>query len=125
MRKTHKGATLVEVLVSITVFAIISVVMVTCLLLMTRTVTRQEEYVRFEMILSDMKFKIDDYIKSGDNSIYSIYFTEEFQQTSDPKAFYTLTYKTVDDYLIVDVVQNQSNRVVIKNVKISNSEVTQ
>lgn len=125
MRRTHKGATLVEVLVSITVFAIISVVMVTCLLLMTRTVTRQEEYVRFEMILSDMKFKIDDYIKSGDNSIYSIYFTEEFQQTSDPKAFYTLTYKTVDDYLIVDVVQNQSNRVVIKNVKISNSEVTQ
>ena len=122
MRRTHKGATLVEVLVSITVFAIISVVMVTCLLLMTRTVTRQEEYVRFEMILSDMKFKIDDYIKSGDNSIY---FTEEFQQTSDPKAFYTLTYKTVDDYLIVDVVQNQSNRVVIKNVKISNSEVTQ
>ena len=61
MRRTHKGATLVEVLVSITVFAIISVVMVTCLLLMTRTVTRQEEYVRFEMILSDMKFKIDDY----------------------------------------------------------------
>lgn len=122
MRRTHKGATLVEVLVSITVFAIISVVMVTCLLLMTRTVTRQEEYVRFEMILSDMKFKIDDYIKSGDNSIY---FTEEFQQTSAPKAFYTLTYKTVDDYLIVDVVQNRSNRVVIKNVKISNSEVTQ
>ena len=122
MRRTHKGATLVEVLVSITVFAIISVVMVTCLLLMTRTVTRQEEYVRFEMILSDMKFKIDDYINSGD-----IYFTEEFQQTysTDPKAFYTLTYKTEEGYLIVDVVQNQSNRVVIKNVKISNSEVTQ
>ncbi len=54
MKKTHKGLTLVEVIVSIAVFTIISLVMFSSFLAMRKVVYLQEEYVRIEMACHDI-----------------------------------------------------------------------
>lgn len=126
MRKTHKGTTLVEVLVSIAVFAILSVAVISCLLGMTKIVSRQEEYVRFEMILSDMEF----YFNHSDINSYfqyeteqsdkcTVYFTDRFVEvTNDSNRIYALTYRIDGSNLIVENIKHISGRVILENITI-------
>ena len=126
MNKKQKGTTLVEVLVSIAVFAILSVAIISCLLGMTKIVTRQEEYVRFGMILSDMSFRYSEYTSSGNADEKTIFYTDQFVETTNPnKYFYQLKYKVTDGvFKIVEVKQIKSQRIIIQNVDIpNNSEV--
>jgi prepilin-type N-terminal cleavage/methylation domain-containing protein len=64
MKKTRKGLTLIEVLVSIAVFGIISLALISSYIGIKGIVTRQEEYVRLEMIAYDINYYWDAY---GDN----------------------------------------------------------
>ena len=82
MKKTQKGLTLVEVLVSIAVFTIISLVMFSSLLAMTKVVALQEDYARIEMACRDMNAYWDmygDLNKSADEGTdwYKKYFGSE------------------------------------------------
>ena len=74
MKKTRKGLTLVEVIVSIAVFTIISLALFSTILSMNKVVKRQEEYVRLEMACQDIDYYWDVYGKSGGcfNSIFNI-----------------------------------------------------
>ena len=134
MNKTRKGVTLVEVLVSIAVFAIISVAMISCLLSLSLTVTKQEEYVRFDMILSDMKFYLEkqeddwenEYFGSNhskeDNGKTTVYFTEDFKPTSNDKdKFYVMKYEYNDnDITNINIYVDTSQREIISGANIKN-----
>ncbi len=61
MKKSQKGLTLVEVIVSIAVFTIISLALFSSFLGMKRVTVRQEEYVRLEMVCYDLKYEWEMY----------------------------------------------------------------
>ena len=53
MKKARKGLTLVEVVVSIAIIAVISVALVTAYAGIVKVSARQEEYVRLDMVCND------------------------------------------------------------------------
>ena len=61
MKKTRKGLTLVEVIVAIAVFTIISLALFSSYLGMRKVVFRQEEYARLEMVCYDINYYWDKY----------------------------------------------------------------
>ena len=77
MKKTYKGLTLVEVLVSIAVFTIISLAMFSSLLAMTKVVALQEDYARIEMVCYDINAYWDMYGNDWDD----LYFNGNNQST--------------------------------------------
>ncbi len=70
MKKTRKGLTLVEVIVSIAVFTIISLALFTSFLGMRKVVAKQEEYVRIEMVCYDINYYWDMYGNDWDNQYF-------------------------------------------------------
>lgn len=128
--KTKKGTTLVEVLVAIAVFAIISVAMFSSLLVMRKTAARQEEYLRFEMICTDIAFYGDVYKKNWDKEYFSlpssqnegqIYYGRDFTP-SMTEHLYCLSYFYLDtnsdghEELIVSIHHVESGRTIIENL---------
>ncbi|MBR2926858.1 MAG: type II secretion system protein [Clostridia bacterium] len=122
-----KGTTLVEVLVAIAVFSIISVAMFSSLLVMRKTVARQEEYLRFEMICSDIAFFGDEYGRDWDEHYFSlenrqdegnIYYGYNFHPSTTEQV-YCLSYSYADTNgdghaeLIISVRHVESERVII------------
>lgn len=143
MKKTRKGATLVEVIVSIAVFTIISLAMFSSYIGMRQIVYRQEEYTRIEMICYDINYHWDrygddwgkEYFKDdivAENGIYTGYLDKDFKpQTSGTNARYSIQYKyededEVDNLIIVSIKSIDGERVYIENVKCGESvaEVT-
>lgn len=90
MKKTYKGLTLVEVLVSIAVFTIISLAMFSSLLAMTKVVALQEDYARIEMACYDMNAYWDMYGKDWDD----YYFDRDLSHTSTVDRIGYLTYQS-------------------------------
>lgn len=137
MRNPKKGATLMEVLVAIAVFAIISVAMFSSLTVMTKTAARQEEYLRFEMICTDIALYGDEYALDWDekymadramerplpdeNGTYRIYFNRDFEPSATER-IYSLTYFYLDTNgdgyteLILTIRHIESERVIIKSL---------
>ena len=128
--KTKKGTTLVEVLVSIAVFAIISVAMFSSLLVMRKTAARQEEYLRFEMICTDIAFYSDVHKRNWDKEYFSlsssqssgrIYYDHDFNPSTTEK-IYCLSYSYLDtnsdryEELIVSIHHVESGRAIIENL---------
>ncbi len=128
--KKKKGTTLVEVLVSIAVFSIISVAMFSSLLVMRKTSARQEEYLRFEMICSDIAFYGDVHKKNWDKEYFSlpssqnegqIYYGYDFAPSETDK-IYCLSYSYLDtngdgyEELIVSIHHVESGRVIIEDL---------
>lgn len=70
MNKTRKGITLVEVIVSIAVFTIISLALFTSFLGMRKVVAKQEEYVRLEMVCHDINYYWDMYGDAWDENYF-------------------------------------------------------
>ncbi len=113
MKKTHKGLTLIEVLVSITVFAIISLALVTSIIGIKGIVNRQEEYVRFEMAAYDMNYYWDKYGEAWadnyfgytvvNNKAYLEFKNGEVVPTSDAKAPYWVTFSYQDNKLFISI----------------------
>lgn len=126
--KAKKGTTLVEVLVAIAVFSIITVAMFSSLLVMRKTAIRQEEYLRFEMVCTDIAFYGDVYQKEWDvhyfgltesQSAGQIYYDHNFEQSSTEQV-YCLSYYYVNNNgqseLIVSIRHVQSGRAIIENL---------
>ena len=125
--KKKKGTTLVEVLVAIAVFSIISVAMLSSLLIMRKTVARQEEYLRFEMICNDIAFYGDAYQKEWDKYYFGltdpqnegeIYYDHEFNLTTEEsERVYSLFYYYVNDNeLIVSIRHAKTGRAIIEDL---------
>ena len=83
MKKTYKGLTLVEVLVSIAVFTIISLAMFSSLLAMTKVVALQEDYARIEMVCYDINAYWDMYGKDWDD----YYFNRDSDTTDSTEGY--------------------------------------
>ncbi len=128
--KKKKGTTLVEVLVAIAVFAIISVAMFSSLLVMRKTSARQEEYLRFEMICTDIAFYGDVYQRNWDKEYFSlpasqdegqIYFGYDFA-VSETDRIYCLSYSYLDTNsdgykeLVVSIRHVESGRTIIEDL---------
>ena len=138
MHRKQKGTTLVEVLVSITVFAIISVAMFSSLLAMRKVVARQEEYLRFDMICRDIDFYYDEYGKDWAKEYFKEYFPEgmieentvyyykNFQPMTDyaDDAIYVLQYSYSNETgeLIITVKTKSDQRIIIDSLKYGQSE---
>lgn len=72
MKKVKKGITLVEVIVAIAVFAVVSFALFSSVISMKQVVVTQEEYVKLEMICYD----IDAYYQKYEEKWYIEYFEE-------------------------------------------------
>ena len=134
MNKTRKGITLVEVIVSIAVFTIISLALFTSFLGMRKVVAKQEEYVRLEMVCYDIKYYWEQYgtennwdkkyfgdgIESNDGigTGYLKYENGKFiPVVNDTKAYYRVTYEMKENKLLTISIYNIANkRVYVKDV---------
>ena len=98
MRKSKKGVTLIEVIVSIAIFSMISLALFSSVISMKKVIIRQEEYVRIEMVCYDIsayyeKYKASwpkEYFNSKNNNIG--YLTSDFIPTTDENI---ATYKII------------------------------
>lgn len=120
MKKTYKGLTLVEVLVSIAVFTIISLAMFSSLLAMTKVVALQEDYARIEMACYDMNAYWDMYGKEWDKEYFRLldgnsevgylkYQGGQLVPTNDRNnSDFTVKYSEADEKLIIMSVRSES-----------------
>lgn len=141
MKKTRKGLTLVEVIVSIAVFTIISLALFTSFLGMRKVVAKQEEYVRIEMVCYDINYYWDmygddDLAEKSDNDWYVKYFGEnatydnakkegvgylqykdgKFEPTAD-KSHYVVEYEINGNELIItSIYNNETKRIYVESV---------
>ena len=114
MKNTRKGLTLVEIIVAIAVFSIVSVAFFTSYVSMNKVVARQEEYVRFEMICYDINYYWDVHGKSWDDIYFNgnvtntAFFNKDFEpQSSKTNAVYqiTFTYSSTNQLIIQKIVK--------------------
>ena len=120
MKKARKGLTLVEVVVSIAIIAVISVALVTAYAGIVKVSARQEEYVRLDMVCNDMRAYFDAYgadewdekyfpeVTLGDKC--RGYLNSRFKPCSltDEDMKYTITYEVVDDKLNIISIESSS-----------------
>ena len=135
MKNTRKGLTLVEIIVAIAVFSIVSVAFFTSYVSMNKVVARQEEYVRFEMICYDINYYWDVYglnTENPENSWENKYFKGNvenniayFDKNFNPQyykdgAVYQITYDMTGETLtIINIkkIVKGDNKIIIEGVK--------
>lgn len=106
MKKSQKGLTLVEVIVSIAVLTIISLALFSSFLGMRRVTLRQEEYVRLEMVCYDLKYEWDMYGQTESSRIKDndglIMLNSDFKYTdSSDDCRYKIQYEVTNGTLII------------------------
>jgi len=125
--KKQKGATLVEVLVAVTVFAIISIAMFTSFLVMKKMVARQKDYLEFEIICRDIDYYSDKYLKDWDleyfgdkarkddngDGVYEVYYDFDYCLSETEQAYCLEYYYTDQNELIISVYHNETKRIII------------
>lgn len=129
MKKSQKGLTLVEVIVSIAVFTIISLALFSSFLGMKRVTVRQEEYVRLEMVCYDLKYEWEMYgDKHFSNEKNTKYLDSDFNiiQISDSsdlkKAKYLIKYTIENGELIINRISDfDEKKVFIKDLNCGTS----
>lgn len=132
MKKTKKGLTLVEVIVAIAVFAVITLALFSTYLGIRKLSFRQEEYVRLEMVCYDINYYWDAYGqnttdktqdwtykysgKYSDDNLISL--NAEFKPISSGTATYKIKYSiNSDGELILESVKaTVGNKVYIENL---------
>ena len=124
--KKQKGATLVEVLVAVTVFAIISIAMFTSFLIMKKMVAKQKEYLEFEIICRDINHYSNKYLRDWDlyyfgykdrkddngDGVY-VYYDFDYCLSETEKAYCLEYYYTEQNELIISVYHNETKRIII------------
>lgn len=134
MKKTKKGLTLVEVLVSVAVFAVVTLALTSTYIGMRNLSRRQEQYVRLEMVCYDINYYWDaygeewatHYLKSNDvnedvkkvGEEYHIFLNTEFKPASGGSKYtYRVIYSIENNELIIKLVETSAkDRVYIKNL---------
>lgn len=120
-----KGLTLVEVLVSITLFVISFATCISIYFISLKQETRQKEYLAFENICLEIDAYSDKYgdkwnIEYFGNEDNIQYFDEKYRHlkgsydVNDIK--YTLTISFEDSELIINIFERESGRYVIKDL---------
>ena len=134
MKKARKGLTLVEIIVAIAVFSIVSIAFFTSYVSMNKVVARQEEYTRFEMICYDINYYWDMYDEGWDDAyflpsgaqetpsgsqIFTAYFDKDFEpQSGDDNAVYKITYSCDTELTIIKIEKiGNDKKVIVENVK--------
>lgn len=121
MRKAKRGVTLVEVLVSIAVFSILSLALFSSVFAMKNVIKRQEEYVKIDMVCYDM----DAYYEKYDNEWASEYFvtndgvgylSSDFKPTTEDNAAYVVKF---EENVIKSISTIDSKIVFVENVTLS------
>lgn len=125
MKKTKKGLTLIEVLVSISVFTIIIFALFSSIVAMRKVVSRQEEAVKIKMVCQDMNVYCvrpnwqKEFFVNGEEGYF---LTSDFMPTgTKPKTqvYYTVTFDDNDTVRIV----SSDDRVLVENFKLPLKEV--
>lgn len=134
MKKARKGLTLVEIIVAIAVFSIVSIAFFTSYVSMNKVVARQEEYTRFEMICYDINYYWDmygfnedseesweyKYFKSKiekNNGKYVAYFDKDFEpQSDDDQAVYKITFTCDTELIIEKIVKIGDGKIIVEGV---------
>lgn len=98
MKKTQKGITLVEVIVAIAVFAIISLALFSSVFAMKNVVARQEEYLKLEMVCQDINALWKNNSTDWDFNADKVYLTSKFIKANDfNEASYVIKFQIVDN----------------------------
>ncbi len=135
MKKTKKGLTLVEVIVAIAVFAVITLALFSTYLGIRKLSFRQEEYVRLEMVCYDINYYWDaygdewvkEYLKSNitDNDFINNWDSKSIPLGSDFKptngsAAYNVSFEYSGDgenkQLTITSVHSLAGKVYIENL---------
>ena len=91
LNKKKKGVTLIEIIVAIAVFSVVSFALFSSIIAMKKVIIRQEEYVRIEMVCHDISAYREKYEESWatkyfDGNVKNIgYLTSNFNPTTDEK----------------------------------------
>ena len=127
MKKARKGLTLVEIIVAIAVFSIVSIAFFTSYVSMNKVVARQEEYTRFEMICYDINYYWDMYGQGWHEKYFqsttvdgTAYFDKDFNpQSDDDGAQYKITYDNTADTLTIIKIEKlgSDKKVIVEDVK--------
>ena len=124
MKKARKGLTLVEVLVSIALFSIILLSFTSINISMLTVTSRQEEYIRLEMVCYDINYYWDVY--QGDWDDY--YFD---RQSDGIKGYLDAHFKpcsSLNAHYVIDFTENLSEKTLtinsIKSTKENRTYVT-
>ena len=114
MKRSQKGVTLVEIIVAIAVFSIISLALFSSVFAMKNVVARQEEYVKLEMVCYDISAYYD-YVEDGE----IIYLTSDFKRTnSDKEASYKISIKVIEDKKLLTITNIDENITFVENVQL-------
>lgn len=90
MKKVQKGMTLIEVIVAVSVFAVISLALFSSVMAMKNVILRQEEYVKLEMVSYD----INAYYIRNPKTWYKDYFGKDANRNN---GYLTSTFKPTTD----------------------------
>lgn len=125
MKKSKKGLTLIEVIVAISVFSIISFALLSSIVLMKRVVNRQEEYVKLEMVCNDIKVYYDDFpsewVKKyfqGKNNNNIGYLNSNFQIVDEGEEKYKIEFS--NDTILS--ISSTENKIYVENIPLSNKK---
>ena len=124
MKKAHKGLTLVEIIVAIAVFSIVSIAFFTSYVSMNKVVARQEEYTRFDMICYDINYYWDMYGQGWDEQYFqsttvdgTAYFDKDFEpQSDDDQAVYKITFTCDTELIIEKIVKIGDGKIIVEGV---------
>lgn len=115
MKKTKKGLTLVEVIVAIAVFAVITLALFSTYLGIRKLSFRQEEYVRLEMVCYDINYYWDAY---GDK--WAAQYTGK-DDANSAKGTISLdsNFKFIsgNSTYVIEYEKNEKGELIIKTVK--------
>ncbi len=128
MKKTRKGITLVEVIVSIAVFTIISLALFSSIISMRKVVLRQEEYVRLEMVVHDINAYWDAYGDTWAEEYFegnaigkNGYLDSECKPTLNSNYHFIISFDTVEKpngekELVIKSIKSENHKYLDKNI---------
>lgn len=121
-----KGSTLVEVLVSITVFAIIMMALFTSVFAMRRTLAKQEALVRFDMLGCDLAFVgeagaqgylgAENLSYNESTGLYTAYFDGKYAPSAEGDGVYRAEFSFSEGEVSLSVYYAESGSVIFQNI---------